>query len=389
MVIFGRLLPLCLVLGTSTLAQAGTSSGDRALEDLGRALFFDTRLSANGNLSCASCHDPAQGFVDPGTNRLGGAVSLGDDGRSLGDRNAPSVTYAAFTPDFHRDNEGQIVGGLFWDGRAATLADQAMGPPLNPGEMGMPDMEAVRQRLLENPDYVVRIGELFGPETLDDAGRTYRAMAESIAAFERTDTVSPFDAKYDRYLRGEYQFTEQEELGRTLFFSQQFTNCNRCHQLETSPMAARETFTNYRYHNIGVPVNEKVRAANGMEQDYVDPGLLNNPNLVDWEARGRYKVPSLRNVAVTGPYMHNGVFNDLETVIRFYNHYNSRSEKSQINPETGRHWREPEVAENVSLTDLEHGPALDERRIEALVAFLETLTDKRYEPLLEARKTAR
>lgn len=211
----------------------------------------------------------------------------------------------------------------------------------------------------------------------------YRGMAESIQAFEQIETVSPFDSKYDRYLVGEYRMTEQEELGRTLFFSQQFSNCNRCHQLHETPMAARETFTNHQYHNIGVPVNTTVRANNQVAADHLDRGLLDNPVVDDLAQSGKFKVPTLRNVAVTGPYMHNGVFRDLETVVRFYNHYNSKSPKSQVNPETGEQWGEPEIAENISLTDLTHGPALDERRIEALVAFLKTLTDRRYESLLE------
>ncbi|MFC6672170.1 cytochrome-c peroxidase [Marinobacterium aestuariivivens] len=388
---YGTLLSLCAVIVLGSPVQANDNAGARqqALAQLGQALFFDTSLSFNRSQSCASCHDPARGFADPGANSLGGAVSLGDDGRSLGDRNAPSVAYAAFSPDFHRDGDGHYVGGQFWDGRAATLADQAMGPPLNPGEMAMPDMETVRQRLLENPDHVARISRLFGEGVLEEAGSAYRAMAESIAAFERTESVSPFDSRYDRYLRGEYQMTEQEELGRTLFFSRQFTNCNQCHQLEASPISQRETFSNYRYHNIGVPVNAQVRAANGSDPNLVDPGLLNNPNVIDWEARGRFKVPGLRNVAVTGPYMHNGVFTELETVVRFYNQYNSKSAKNRINPETGEPWGGPEVAENLSLTELEHGPALDDKRIEALVAFLKTLTDRRYEPLLEQQRASR
>ena len=94
-------------------------------------------------------------------------------------------------------------------------------------------------------------------------------------------------------------------------------------------------------------------------------------------------MPTLRNVAVTGPYMHNGVFKDLRTVVLFYNKYNTRSPKRQINPETGQQWQPPEVAENLSLKELETGPALDNRRIDALVAFMKMLTDQRYEHLLE------
>ena len=94
-------------------------------------------------------------------------------------------------------------------------------------------------------------------------------------------------------------------------------------------------------------------------------------------------MPTLRNVAVTGPYMHNGVFKELKTVVDFYNKYNSKSAKRQINPETGEQWAEPEVSNTLSSTELEFGPALNDKRINALVAFLKLLTDKRYEHLIE------
>ena len=351
-------------------------------EDLGRLLYFDVNLSRNRTQSCASCHDPAHGFVDTRTAGAAGAVSLGDDGRSLGDRNAPTASYAAFSPEFHRNAEGDYIGGQFLDGRAPTLKDQAAGPPLNPLEMGMPNQAGVVQRLLENPLYVASFKQFYGEDVWQDNAAAYAAMTDSIAAFERSDEFSPFDSKYDRYLRGEYRMTAQEELGRTLFFSQQFTNCNLCHQLQAMPGQAGETFSDYSYHNIGVPLNAAARAANGLGPEHVDRGLLENPAVDDPTMAGRFKVPTLRNVAVTAPYMHNGVFRDLRTVVLFYNKYNSRSRKRQINPETGATWRAPEVAENLSLRELRTGPALDNRRIDALVAFLKTLTDRRYEHLL-------
>ncbi|WP_227819878.1 cytochrome-c peroxidase [Marinobacterium aestuarii] len=381
--LFASAISSVALLSLPAQAESGTGARQQALESLGQALFFDTSLSNNRSQSCASCHDPARGFADPGVNTQAGAVSLGDDGHSLGDRNAPSVTYAAFTPEFHRDSEGRLVGGQFWDGRASSLEDQAKGPPLNPIEMGLPDVASLRARLQENPFYVSRITELFGEAGLASDEAAFDAMASSIAAFERSDAVSPFDSRYDRYLRGEYRMTEQEELGRTLFFSQQFTNCNQCHQLRQSAIAADETFSNYQYHNIGVPVNTAVRAASGMAPDALDGGLLNNPQVSEEHERGKFRTPGLRNVAVTGPYMHNGVFAELETVVRFYNSYNSKSAASKINPQTGQSWGQPEVAQNLSLTELESGPALDSKRIAALVAFLKTLTDKRYEALLD------
>ncbi|WP_323784555.1 cytochrome-c peroxidase [Thalassovita sp.] len=345
---------------------------------LGEALFFDMELSKNRSQACASCHQPEYGFAD-----ARGAVSIGDDGSSLGDRNAPTASYAAFSPQFHQRKDGVWVGGQFLDGREPDLAGQAGGPPLNPIEMGMPDKASVVARLLENPDYVVSMRALFAEDVFDDADRAYAAMTESIAAFERTDYFAPFDSKYDRFLRGEVELTQEEELGRLLFFSEQFTNCNLCHQLNTSQVSRNETFSNYEYHNIGVPVNVAVRRENGLGGDHVDRGLLENPAVDDPGEAGKFKVPTLRNVAVTGPYMHNGVFEDLRTVLLFYNKYNSKSAKRQINPETGKPWAQPEVPGTLSVKQLTHGPALEDDRIDALVAFLKTLTDARYENLLK------
>ena len=111
--------------------------------------------------------------------------------------------------------------------------------------------------------------------------------------------------------------------------------------------------------------------------------LAANPEVNgDPRERGKFKTPSLRNVAVTGPYMHNGVFKDLRTVILFYNKYNSKKKSRQINPESGERWAPPEVSDTIDMEKLETGPGLDDQRIDALVAFLKTLTDKRYEPLL-------
>jgi len=350
-----------------------------ALAALGETLFFDRNLSFNRTQSCATCHDPDQGFADP----RGLATSLGDDGESLGDRNAPTAAYGALVPPLHRSEDGKWVGGLFHDGRALRLEDQAGGPPLNPSEMGMPDKTAVAERLRENAVYRTDFPQLFGQGILDDPNAAYMALTKAIAAFERTDVFAPFDSRYDRFLRGEAKLTDEEELGRVLFFSQQFTNCSQCHQLSRSQMDPRETFTDHRYHNIGVPENTALHQANGVAAGTVDPGLAGNPLVNRPEERGKFRTPTLRNVAVTGPYMHNGVFADLRTVVSFYNRYNSKATAAQINPETGRLFGSPPVPDTLAVTELTHGPALDDRRVDALVAFLKTLTDSRYEKLLD------
>ncbi len=367
----------CLVFSPLQTAQASD------LSELGQLLYFDTNLSKNRTQSCATCHDPQAGFVDPRDNGAKKMASLGDDAQSLGDRQAPTASYAAFSPAFHQTKDGTYVGGQFWDGRAGTLADQAGGPPLNPAEMGLASKQEAIARLKENDTYVESFQALFGKDIFEDVDKAYLKMTEALQAYEQTEEFSPFDSKYDRYLRGEVKLTDQEELGRILFFSQQFTNCNQCHQLRKLPGAEKETFSNYEYHNIGVPANTALRALNGVSATLVDDGLLANPAVKDEAQQGKYKVPTLRNVAVTGPYMHNGVFQDLRTVVKFYNKYNSRSQPSQINPESKQPWGEPEVADTVSLKELEIGDALNSKRIDALVAFMKTLTDARYEHLLE------
>lgn len=293
-----------------TLAAPALGAGLDSLEALGEALFHDVNLSANRTQACTTCHRPDFGFVDPRETDVGRAVSLGDDGTSLGDRNTPTASSAMFSPPFEKLDEGICRGGQFLDGREPDPAGQAGGPPLNPLEMGMPHKVGVVARLEENPACVDAFVTLFGRDVWDDAETAYRAMTEAIAAFESTDLFAPFDSRYDRFLRGEVALTKEEELGRLLFFSQQFTNCNLCHQLRGAPVAADETFSNYKYHSICVP-------------------------------------------------------------------------ERQINPETGAPFAPPEVPGTPSTEELETGPALDDQRVDALVDVLKSLTDARYEVLLE------
>ena len=373
---YPKKLPAALAI----LALSGSAFADSSLIDLGRMLFFDAQLSLEGNQSCSSCHDPERAFSDPGTNDLSGAVSLGGDARSLGDRNAPSLTYAHLTPDFSEQG-GEYTGGLFVDGRAATLAEQAKEPILNPIEMALPDAQAVRDRVRQNPAYVEMFERLLGPGSLASSQAALQSVATAIAAFESSTEFAPFDSKYDRYLRGEATLSLDEELGRVLFFST-LVNCNQCHVLDAREDRSGEVFTNYRYHNIGLPVNRRVREANGLGVDHIDTGLLQNPRVKNNAQAGRFRVPTLRNVAVTAPYMHNGVFAELETAIIFYNKYLVGSDASRTNPETGQPWGNAEVPQTVDLEILGAGQPLTDRHVRQLVAFLKTLTDQRYEHLL-------
>jgi len=345
---------------------------------LGKTLFFDKNLSKNRTQSCATCHNPEAGFVDDRDNGVGKQASLGDDGHSIGDRQAPSAAYAMFSPKFHYDKKKkEYVGGQFWDGREATLAGQAGGPPTNPAEMGMSSKKETVERIQENVFYVKSFTTIYGKDVFSDSTAAYSAMASSIEAFEQTKVFAPFDSKYDRYLDDKYDLTPLEDLGRSLFFSNANNSCASCHTLKGEDKKG-ETFTNYEFHNIGTPINSALRAKNGVKD--IDGGLLNNPAVSDEKHKGKYKVPTLRNVAVTGPYMHNGVFQELKTVVEFYNKYNDKTQT--INPETSKPWAQPEVKENINLDDLK-AKKQNDRKMEALVAFMKLLTDKRYEHLVE------
>ncbi|MBT3012293.1 MAG: c-type cytochrome [Candidatus Thiodiazotropha sp. (ex Lucina aurantia)] len=364
-------------------------------DELGAALFSDVNLSGDRTQACATCHNPDRAFIDDRLDSFGdiGAVSLGDDGTSLGDRNAPTAAYAAFSPDFTEGNRDRLnsdaghyqgfIGGQFLDGRKLDLKGQAGGPPLNPIEMNMPDKASVVARLQENEDYVESFKSLYGEEIFDDVDAAYEAMTDSIAEFEKTEFFATFDSDYDRHINGEYDeyILTKAGLGKALFFSQEFTNCATCHQLQPNSHP-EETFSSYEYHNIGTPENTAIRAINNTPADFVDNGLFDNPDTTDESHRGKFKVPTLRNVAVTEPYMHNGVFRDLKTVILFYDQFNNPDRS--LNPETGAAWADPEVPDTVNHTELA-APSLTDDEVEALVCFLRSLTDARYMHLIEEK----
>jgi cytochrome c peroxidase len=373
------IIPMLLALSSVSISLSANEALTK--EALGQILFFDKNLSNNRTQACATCHNPSNGFVDNRDNGVGKMASMGDDNKSIGDREAPTASYAKFSPAFHFDEKKQkYIGGQFWDGRAATLEDQAGGPPLNPAEMGMSSKKEVINRLKENELYVSSFKNLYGNDILENEEKAFTALTQVIASFERTDEFSPFDSKYDRYLKDEYDLTALEDLGKSLFFSNNNNSCATCHVLKGEDKEG-ETFTNYEFHNIGVPSNNKLRAKNGVKD--IDNGLLNNPAVHNEKEKGKYKVPTLRNVAVTAPYMHNGVFADLKTVVEFYDKYNNQDRT--INPETQKVWDEPEVKETISTKELK-AKALNDRKVESLVAFMKLLTDKKYEHLLEENK---
>lgn len=352
------------------------------LEALGASLFTDRNLSVTRTQNCVSCHSPQLAFTDP--RELGdirGAVSRGAYLKVFGDRNSPTLTYVGYTPEFHLNAKGEAIGGFFHDGRARSLEDQVGQPMLDPTEMAMPDKASIATRLKEKPQYVASFQKLFGPDALGDERLAFSAMSKALAAFLRTVEFSPFDSRYDRVLSGLDTFTEEERAGRDLFFGKPDTGCASCHSSGTEQGAKGNTFTTYRYVNLGTPANTQVRALNSSRPGRIDHGLMATSAAVAAEHDGKFKVPTLRNVALTGPYMHNGVFQDLRTVIKFHLRM-TPGDRTSPNPETGRPWEAPEVAATVDERMLRAMPNLSEQDIQAVVAFLATLTDRRFERLL-------
>lgn len=332
------------------LAMAASPDGLTDMELLGRHLYKDQNISLYQNLSCQVCHHPLAGFADrrnalhPETS----VVSLGSDGVSLGGRNAPVSAYAGFSPNLGQNADGEYVGGLFWDGRADgsvlgdPLAEQAQGPPLNPVEMAMPDRASVIA-VIENSVYANLFIRVFGQGAFNDVDEAYDNFARAVAAYERSPEVTSFTSKYDQ---APATFSDEEASGETLFEA----NCSICHSTDTAFGAPEALFTNYQYANIGVPANPLVPLSEP------DPGL--GATVGDTAQNGKFKIPTLRNVAASPPYSHNGNFSSLKAMVEFINNSSTFT---------------PETAENIDPRVGKMG--LSEADINNLVLFLETLTD--------------
>ena len=332
-------------------------------ERLGKDIFFDPTLSTPPGQPCSECHAPDHGFTNLADEL---PVSRGIHPDRFGNRNDMPAAYAGFGPPLHFDaKEGAYVGGNFWDGRANNLVEQAKGPFLNPLEMANPDEAAVVAKLRQAP-YAPMFRRVFGEKSLEDVKQAYHFAAEAIAAYEMSAEVNRFDSKFDFYLKGQAVLSTSEKLGLEVFNDPKKGNCAACHPSTPGPGGAPPLFTDFTYDNLGVPKNPVnpfyylPPAFNPAGVGYVDPGLgevVKKPS-----ENGKFRVPSLRNVALTKPYMHNGVFQSLRDVVMFYN-----------TRDTGP-WPAPEVAENVNREELGN-LKLTVAEIDALVIFMHTLTD--------------
>ncbi len=301
----------------------------------------------------------------------------------VGSRNTPTAMYAAFSPDFHFDEEeGLYVGGQFLDGRAATLEAQAKGPFLNPLEMANHDKRSVVEKV-RRAAYSPEFEKVFGKGALDDTDAAYERIAEALAAFERTPQFSPFSSKYDAYLAGKAKLSKQEMRGLRLFEAEDKGNCAACHISKPGPTDELPLFTDFTYDNLGVPRNPDnpfytlPAQLNPAGSQWVDRGL---GAVVDKRAEdGKFKVPTLRNIELTAPYMHNGYFKTLRGTVVFCNDRDRKPLcKTNLDTEEAalkqQCWPAPEVITNVNHDEL-GDLGLTEREIDDIVAFMRTLTD--------------
>ena len=279
---------------------------------LGRRLFFDTRLSANESVSCASCHQPGHGFADVRQ------FSIGASGKPAA-RHTPHLFNLAWAPL------------LFWDGRARSLEAQVLGPLSNPDEMGLPAPDAVR-KLRNSAADVDEFARVY-----PGVGLTVRTMAKAIAAFERTLIAA--DSPFDRFESGDRDALGPAAVrGRDLFYGR--ARCGVCH--------AGPDFTDGKFHNTGVLGDDPGRSA------FERVGEFRDRPYPFFQMQRAFKTPGLRNVGLTSPYFHDGSEPTLDAVVRFYNQ--------------GGKQRDGAVSLDVRPLQL------DEAAMSDLVAFLESLT---------------
>ncbi|HTP24949.1 MAG TPA: cytochrome c peroxidase [Anaeromyxobacteraceae bacterium] len=326
---------------------------------LGKKLFEDKRFSTTGKVACANCHEADKAFTD----RL--KVSEGIN-KLTGTRNAPTVINAAY------------MKTMFWDGRSPSLEDQAQHPFVNPVEMGLKNHDPILKIVRSDPDYVKAFQQVFG-KTGDAV--TMKEVTQAIASFERT--IISGDSPFDRYwLKGEVNaLTAAQKRGFDLFVNK--GRCVSCHVVEQT----NALFTDNRFHNIGVGINDIQKDVPTIAGEFlkakatlseVDVKVLGDKRTSElgrfavtreFDDMGSFKTPTLRNVAITAPYMHDGSLKTLKDVVVHYNNGGITKKGGHVNDFLSGGIRPLE------LTDHE---------VDDLVGFLESLTSPQYAKLAKA-----
>jgi cytochrome c peroxidase len=327
--------------------------------ELGELLFHDDRFSSTGEVSCATCHDAGKAFTDSPLT-----VSEGID-KLTGTRNAPTVVNAAYFTT------------QFWDGRSPSLEDQALHPFLNPVEMGLESHQPILDIVRTDPDYVEAFKNVFGKSGEEI---TMKEVTQAIAAFERTQVFG--DSPFDRwYYGGDIgALTAAQQRGFDIFVNE--GRCVSCHIVEQT----QALFTDNRFHNIGVGINDiqddvpklaKAFLKADATASEVDVKVLTDPNTSEigrfvvtrtFDDLGSFKTPTLRNIAVTAPYMHDGSVETLRDAVVHYNNGGVTVEGDPVNDFLSGGIRP------LNLTD---------EQIDDLVAFMEALTSPEFADLTQ------
>ena len=379
-----------------SLAAAIDETSLTPRERLGLRLFFDASLSDPAGVACASCHDPRRAFTGNNSTMIG--VAQGSRSDQFGTRDAPTVMYLATAPRFGRiEKDGKRVpaGGFFWDGRADTLEEQARQPFFNSAEMNNADTPALIAKVAKSA-YADAFRQEWGEPIFDNPEAALDAVTASIAAFERTRVFQPFTSKFDAVMRGQAKFTEQEQRGLSLFTLRQKGNCAHCHSVDVASRDPQKSlFTDFSYRALGLP--RSMRIPKNADPAFIDLGLCERvpvalandrkpgaespkPQVTDPVTCGFFKTPTLRNITVTAPYMHNGFFDNLRDAVAFYATRDTDPARwfpegkkfndlpapyhSNVDVDTPPYQRRPQQR-----------PQLTNEEIDDIVAFLYTLTD--------------
>jgi cytochrome c peroxidase len=376
-------VPTAVELAARPPANAGLS----AIEQLGKQIFDDANLSEPPGTPCVACHRPELGWADNHGSKIG--VAHGSKAASLGLRNTLTNGYSALVPPFAFvtvNGETEARGGHFWDGRADTLAQQALGPLLNPLEMNNASAKAVVDKLAA-ATYAPQFLQQFGATALNNTDQAFTQIGLALEAFGKSRPVQPFNSKYDAMRQGRAIFDAREQRGMALFMDKQRANCASCHRMNpTSANGADSPFSDFGYYATGIPRNQAI--PRNADAGFFDLGLCGPERTAPAvpagvniaEQCGKFRVPTLRNVALRQAFMHNGYFKDLNEVVAFYSTRNS-------NPV---HWYGAAGVANDLPADYlgnivanqppfnrkkSDGPLLSSAQIADILAFLNTLND--------------
>jgi cytochrome c peroxidase len=417
-----RATAIAALLAGAALASAGSKPaalhppvqprafGDRPsvaqLTALGRAMFSDPGLSASGKVSCASCHDPVTAF---GPNAHTASPFRDDDPDHDGTRAIPSLRYAQFAGRFTEhtiDDEethgvdGGPTGGFTWDGRADTAREQALIPLFDEREMANADAASLARRVAAAP-YAAQFRAAFSPPRGDvfaDPRRVVDWMALALEVFEQAPEFAPFDSRYDRWLAGRASLSQAEQRGLALYRDPDKGNCDTCHPSRRGANGRAPLFTDAGFISVAAPRRAELPPlaasatsrqplaahARGAEADLGlcrsgRPGLSDDPSFC-----GRFRTPTLRNVALRASFFHNGSLHALRDAVAFYATRDTDPARWYARNADGSVRAYDDlpadatafVNREIPFSPRPDGrPRLDERDIDDIVAFLRTLTD--------------